>query len=70
MQLNEFYKIVSWCVVLEIKTVLDYLSSDTQLKGRYFGETLDNIMFYTELKNIPDNLVFTDFVKAFDSMSW
>lgn len=70
MQLNEFYKIVSWCVVLEIKTVLDYLSSDTQLKGRYFGETLDNIMFYTELKNIPDHLVFTDFVKAFDSMSW
>lgn len=56
MQLNEFYKIVSWCVVLEIKTVLDfYLLSDTQLKGRYFGETLDNIMFYTELKYIPDH---------------
>ena len=74
--LNVLYKIISGCVSLRIRSVLDDLISDTQsgfLKGRYIGENtrfIYDLMSYTELKNIPALLVLIDFEKAFDSMSW
>lgn len=73
--LNVLYKIISGCISLRIKKVLDSLISDTQsgfLKGRYIGENtrfIYDIMSYTELKNIPGLLVLIDFEKAYDSMS-
>ena len=57
--LNVLYKIISGCISLRIRSVLDDLISDTQsgfLKGRYIGENtrfIYDLMSYTELNNIP-----------------
>ena len=74
--LNVFYKIISGCISLRIKSVLPYLISDTQtgfLSGRYIGENtrlLYDIMNYTEIHNIPGQVMLIDFEKAFDSVAW
>ena len=74
--LNVLYKIISGCVSLRIRSVLDDLISDTQsgfLKGRYIRENtrfIYDLMSYTEIKNIPAVLVLIVFEKAFNSMYW
>ena len=43
------------------------------IEGRFIGENtrlVYDILHYTEEKNIPGLLLFIDFEKAFDSLSW
>ena len=74
--LNITYKLASACIANRLKTVLDSIISKTQtgfLSGRYIGENtrlIYDIMNYTEQHNIPGQLIFVDFEKAFDSVSW
>ena len=74
--LNCTYKIASGCIANRIKTVLDKIINKDQtgfIKGRYIGENtrlIYDIMFYTELNDIPGLLLIIDFEKAFDSISW
>lgn len=74
--LNVFYKLISGCISLRIKSTLDLLISNTQtgfIQGRYIGENtrfIYDLMSYTEVKNIPGLLMLIDFEKAFDSISW
>ena len=74
--LNVFYKIISGVISKRIKSKLGKLISNSQsgfMKGRYIGENtrlIYDLMSHTELNNIPGLLVFIDFEKAFDSVSW
>ena len=74
--LNTVYKIASGVISTRIKSVLNKLISKDQtgfLKGRYIGENtrdIYDIMDFTEEYDIPGLLLFIDFEKAFDSVSW
>lgn len=74
--LNVLYKLISGCLSYRIKSVLNYLISETQsgfIKGRYIGENtrfVYDLLSFTETRNIPGLLVLIDFEKAFDSISW
>ena len=74
--LNVIYKLASASIANRLKTVLDSIISETQtgfLSGRYIGENtrlIYDIMNYSELNDIPGLLIFIDFEKAFDSVSW
>ena len=74
--LNTIYKIGSTAIANRMKTVLDKLISKEQtgfMTGRYIGENtrlIYDLLQYTENKNIPGLLLFIDFEKAFDSVSW
>ena len=74
--LNTVYKIASGVISTRIKSVLNKLISKDQtgfLKGRYIGENtrlIYDIMDFTEENDIPGLLLFIDFEKAFDSVSW
>ena len=74
--LNTVYKLGSGVIANRIKTVLDKLISKDQtgfMAGRYIGENtrlIYDLLDYTEERNIPGLLLFIDFEKAFDSVSW
>ncbi|KAK3104781.1 hypothetical protein FSP39_009989 [Pinctada imbricata] len=74
--LNTSYKIGSGVLANRLKPVLDTLISKEQtgfLHGRYIGENtrlIYDILNHTEKNNIPGLLLFIDFEKAFDSISW
>ena len=74
--LNCDYKIASRAVASRLKTVLPALIDNDQtgfLKGRSITENIcliNNIISYTESKNIPGMLLFVDFEKAFDTIEW
>lgn len=74
--LNVTYKLASACIANRLKQVLDTIISKTQtgfIKGRYIGENtrlIYDLMNFTEINNIPGLLIFIDFEKAFDSVSW
>ena len=74
--LNTVYKIGSSSIANRLKSVLDKLISKEQtgfMTGRYIGENtrlIYDILQFTEEKDIPGLLLFIDFEKAFDSVSW
>ena len=74
--LNVDVKIASKAIALRLEKVLSDLISDEQcayLKERNIFDavrTIDDIMAYTKLHNLPGLMVTTDFEKAFDSLSW
>ena len=74
--LNTAYKIASACIANRIKGVLNKLIHSDQkgfMKGRYIGDNIRliyDILEYTNSRNIPGLLLFIDFEKAFDSISW
>ena len=74
--LNCDYKIASKAIALRLKAVLQNLIDNNQtgfLKGRSIAENIcliDNVISYTEKKNIPGLLLFVDFEKAFDIIEW
>ena len=74
--LNIVYKLASTCISERIKRVLHYLISEDQtgfMSGRYIGDNiriLYDILYYTEVQNIPGMFLRVDFEKAFDSVSW
>ena len=74
--LNCDYKIASKAIASRLKTVLPGLIDNDQtgfLKGRSITENIcliNNVISYTETKNIPGMLLFVDFEKAFDTIEW
>ena len=73
--LNVDYKISSKSIANRIKKVISSIISSAQtgfIKGRYIGENvrlLNDILEYVEDTHLPALLFFTDFEKAFDSVS-
>ena len=63
-------------IACRLKKILPDLISQSQtgfIKGRFIGEStrlLYDVMNYTEIKKITGLLMFIDFEKAFDSVSW
>ena len=74
--LNCDYKIASKAIASRLKAVLQNLIDNDQtgfLKGRSIAENIcliNNVVSYTETKNIPGLLLFVDFEKAFDTIEW
>lgn len=63
-------------IASRLKTVLPGLIDNDQtgfLKGRSITENIcliNNVISYTETRNIPGMLLFVDFEKAFDTIEW
>ena len=74
--LNCDYKIASKAIASCLKAVLQNLIHNDQtgfLKGRSIAENIcliNNVISYTETKNIPGLLLFADFEKALDTIEW
>ena len=74
--LNLDYKIMTKVLVSKIQQVLPTIISPNQsvcVKNRFIGDairTIQDIMHYTDLKNISGIILFLDFEKAFDSVEW
>ena len=75
--LNCDYKIASKAIASRLKTVspAGLIDNDQTgfLKGRSITENIcqiNNVISYTELKNIPGMLLFVDFENAFDTIEW
>ena len=70
------YKMATNVIASRLKKVLPDLISQSQtgfIKGRFIGEStrlVYDVMNYTEVKKIKGLLMFIDFEKAFDSVSW
>ena len=73
---NCVYKIASKAIASRLKVVLQNLIDNDQtgfLKGRSIAENIcliNNVISYTETKNIPGLLLLVDFEKAFDTIEW
>ena len=63
-------------IACRLKKILPDLISQSQtgfIKGTFIGEStrlVYDVMNYTEFKKIKELLMFIDFEKAFDSVSW
>ena len=74
--LNTTYKLASSCIAERIKLVLPQIINSDQtgfIPGRFIGENtrlIYDILFHTELNDLPGLLLLIDFEKAFDSVSW
>lgn len=74
--LNTDIKIASAAIANRLKSVLNFIISDTQkgfMKGRFIGENtriLYDLMHYLENNNKSGLLLLVDFEKAFDSINW
>ena len=74
--LNVDYKIASKALANRIKKVLPELISISQsayVQGRYIGDalrTIQDLMDFSDSRNLPGLLLCIDFEKAFDSVSW
>ena len=74
--LNCDYKIASKTIASRLKAVLQNLIDNDQtgfLKGHSIAENIcliNNVISYTETKNIPGLLLFVDFEKAFSTIEW
>ena len=74
--LNTDYKILTKLLANRLQNVIHKIVSEDQtgyIKNRYIGEnirTVIDVIKYTSLKKIPGLLLFIDFEKAFDTVSW
>ena len=74
--LNTDYKILTKALAVRLQSVMPSVISEDQtgyLKGRYIGEnvrTIIDILEHTALKHNAGLMIFLDFEKAFDSVSW
>lgn len=74
--INVDTKIGTKIIAKRLEKVLPKIINHDQtgyVKGRYIGETLrviDDIIYHTNLNNIPGILITIDFEKAFDSLEW
>ena len=74
--LNTDYKILTKLLASRLQKVLPNIISEDQtgyIKGRYIGEnirTILDIIEYTNHKINPGIILFLDFEKAFDTISW
>ena len=74
--LNTDYKILTKLLANRLQKVIPNIVSEDQsgyIKNRYIGEnirTVLDVIEYTSLKTDPGILLFLDFEKAFDTVSW
>ena len=74
--LNTDYKILTKLLATRLQKVLPNIISEDQtgyIKGRYIGENIRTILDlfeYTNNKIDPGIIMFLDFEKAFDTISW
>ena len=74
--LNFDYKLLTKLLSFRIKKYLPQLIHPNQVgfvKGRYIGDAIrivQDLIEYTDKKNIPGLLLFIDFEKAFDTVEW
>ncbi len=74
--LNTDYKILTKLLANRLQNVIHNIVSEDQsgyIKNRYIGEnirTVLDVIEHTSLKNDPGFLLFLDFEKAFDTVSW
>jgi hypothetical protein len=73
--INTVYRIGSGCIANRIKSVLPKLISGDQtgfISGRNILKNTRLIydMNYIEIKNIPGMILFINFEKEFDTVSW
>ena len=74
--LNTDYKILAKTLATRLQSVINTIISPDQtgyIKGRYIGQnlrTIIDIIEYTNKENISGLMVFLDFQKAFDTISW
>jgi hypothetical protein len=74
--LNTDYKILTKTLAQKLQNVLPSIIEDDQtgyIKGRYIGtnvRTIIDILELTAFKQNPGLMLFLDFEKAFDSISW
>jgi hypothetical protein len=74
--LNTDYKILTKSLANRLQTVIPTIISEDQtgyVKGRYIGENIRSIidiLEHTSFKHNPGLMIFLDFEKAFDSLSW
>ena len=73
---NVDYKILAFVLANRLQKVITKIISPEQvayIKERYIGQNIRlllDILEYTKLRNKPGVLLFLDFEKAFDSLSW
>ena len=74
--LNTDYKILTKLLAIRLQKVLPSIISEDQtgyIKGRYIGEnirTILDVFEYTNNQVNPGAMIFLDFEKAFDTVSW
>ena len=74
--LNIDYKIMTKVLAKRMEKVIKHLIHPNQsgfIKGRFIGKSirfLDDLIKYTDIKNIPGMILLLDFEKAFDSVEW
>ena len=74
--LNTDYKLIAKTLATRLQEVIGTIISFDQsgyLKGRFIGENIRTIidtLQYTSKINTPQYMIFIDFEKAFDSVSW
>ena len=72
--LNTNYKIAAKAIANRLKIVIPKIVNNDQtgfIKGRFIGENIrliEGIINYTATQNIPGQLLFLDFEKAFDTV--
>jgi len=73
---NTDYKILAFVLANRIQKVIPKLVSEQQsayMKNRYIGNNvrfIDDLLYYCKCNKIGGALLFLDFQKAFDSISW
>ena len=74
--LNCDYKIAAKAIAFRVKNVLPKITNDDQpgfLKNRFIGDNIrliNDIIDFTEHKNLKGLLLFLDLEKAFDTIEW
>ena len=74
--LNFDYKLLTKCLSNRIQSYLPRLIHPNQagfVKGRFIGDAvriIQDLIEYTDKKNLPGLLLFIDFEKAFDALEW
>lgn len=74
--INVDAKIISKCLAMRMQEVLPDIIHPNQVgyvKNRFIGEgilTIQNVLQYTDMENIPGILMAIDFQKAFDTLNW
>ena len=74
--LNVIYKLASAVISNRLKKVLNNIINENQkgfIAGRFLGENVRliyDVLFESKKQNLPGLLLFTDFEKAFDTVSW
>ena len=74
--LNTDYKLIAKTLASRLQRVLNEILSRDQsgyIKGRFIGEnirTIIDVLQYSSIHKTPGYVIFLDFEKAFDSISW